>query len=476
MGRGNLAATVQLSASERVTAIAESGAGNGSLEDEDDLAVTYRTLLEQIPAIVYVWGIDDQDEMVENYVSPQIEAVLGFRAEEWMADPRLWVERLHPDDRDEVLDETARSVQAGEPFKLEYRMIARDGRVVWLHDVASMVARTDGGRATRYQGVQIDITARKEAEHAQRDVYERLRLVEGERRDLARRLMGAAETERLRIAEGIHDETMQGLFRVLGRLGIVTREHPELEEAEGFSILTKEVRDVIEGLRHLAFGLHPRLLEERGLHASLGSLLEGVFADDHGIRYDLDYRLSNEPSAEASLALYRAAQEALSNASRHSGASTVTVVLEERAGGIALLVEDDGRGFEMHPATGSLHLGLASMRERAEILGGQLRIDSGPGNGTHLDFWLPNTATPQDAPDDGPGPEDAASLDELSRREQEVAGLLALGHTNQEIGAILHLSVRTIEHHRSRIFQKLGVRSRAGLVQALADRRAVQDR
>ncbi len=475
MVRGNLAATVQLSASERVAAIAESGAGNGSLEDEDDLAVTYRTLLEQIPAIVYVWGIDEQDDMVEGYVSPQIEAVLGFRPEEWMADPQLWVDRLHPDDRDEVLDETARSVQGGEPFKLEYRMIARDGRVVWLHDVASMVARNQKGRATRYQGVQIDITARKEAEHAQRDVYERLRLVESERRDLARRLMGAAETERLRISEGIHDETMQGLFRVLGRLGVVTREHPELEEVEGFSMLTQEIRDVIDGLRHLAFELHPRLLDERGLRASLASLLDLPFTDDQGIRYELDYRLTDEPSAEASLALYRAAQEALSNATRHSGASIVTVVVDERAGGVTLRVEDDGEGFEMQP-TGSLHLGLASMRERAEILGGRLQIESDPGNGVRVEFWLPGDTVEDDTSDDAPAAEDMASLDELSRREQEVAGLLALGHTNQEIAAILHLSVRTIEHHRSRVFQKIGVRSRAGLVQALADRRVEQAR
>jgi two-component system, NarL family, sensor histidine kinase UhpB len=454
-----------------VAAIAESGAGNGSLEDEDDLAVTYRTLLEQIPAIVYVWGIDEQDDMVEGYVSPQIEAVLGFRPEEWMADPKLWVERLHPDDRDEVLDETARSVQAGEPFKLEYRMIARDGRVVWLHDVASMVARNQKGRATRYQGVQIDITARKEAEHAQREVYERLRLVESERRELARRLMGAAETERLRISEGIHDETMQGLFRVLGRLGVVTREHPELEQVEGFSMLTQEIRDVIDGLRHLAFELHPRLLDERGLRASLASLLDLLFTDDQGIRYELDYRLTDEPSAEASLALYRAAQEALSNASRHSSASTVTVVVDQRAGGVVLRVEDDGQGFEMQP-TGSLHLGLASMRERAEILGGRLQIESDPGNGARVEFWLPGDTIEDDISDDVPAAEDVASLDELSRREQEVAELLALGHTNQEIAAILHLSVRTIEHHRSRVFQKIGVRSRAGLVQALADRRA----
>jgi DNA-binding NarL/FixJ family response regulator len=114
------------------------------------------------------------------------------------------------------------------------------------------------------------------------------------------------------------------------------------------------------------------------------------------------------------------------------------------------------------------------LRERAEILGGRLQIESDPGNGARVEFWLPGDTTrdDDDASDDASAAEDAASLDELSRREQEVAGLLALGHTNQEIAAILHLSVRTIEHHRSRVFQKVGVRSRAGLVQALADRRA----
>ncbi len=107
-------------------------------------------LVEQIPAIVYVWSVaGGLERMSEEYVSPQIEAMLGFAPHEWAENPRLWIERLHPDDRDEVLDETARSVEAGEPFKLEYRMIARNGRVVWLHDVASIVAHDDRGRAAR---------------------------------------------------------------------------------------------------------------------------------------------------------------------------------------------------------------------------------------------------------------------------------------------------------------------------------------
>src|SRR2546428_12844012 len=85
-----------------------------------NLEATFRTLVEQIPAIVYVWAVrGGLDGIVEEYVSPQIEAILGFRPDEWTADPSLWFRRLHEDDREDVLAETSRSVEAGEPFKME---------------------------------------------------------------------------------------------------------------------------------------------------------------------------------------------------------------------------------------------------------------------------------------------------------------------------------------------------------------------
>ena len=182
------------------TIVRNEGDTSGSLGDEHELEAKYRTLLEQIPAIVYIWGVEGGlDQMFEGYVSPQIEDVLGYRPDEWIANPRLWVERLHPGDRDEVLDETGRSVEAGEPFKLEYRMLARDDRVVWLHDVASVLARDRRGRGSRYQGVQLDITARKEAEHAQRRSHEQLRALTRERTELMERLVETQEEERRRI-------------------------------------------------------------------------------------------------------------------------------------------------------------------------------------------------------------------------------------------------------------------------------------
>jgi two-component system, NarL family, sensor histidine kinase UhpB len=411
------------------------------------------------------------DHMAEEYVSPQIEAVLGFRSNEWIENPRLWVDRLHPEDRDEVLDETSRSMGAGEPFKLEYRMVARDGRVVWIHDVASVVARDDLGRATRYQGVQLDITARKEAEHAQRRGHEQLRVLTRQRQDLVRRLVESQEEERRRISEGIHDDTMQSLFAVLIRLSAVTRGNSELRHLEVLSELRDEIRGVIARLRHLAFELHPRILDAEGLQASLRNLIDRWSSIQSGVEYHFEDHLARDPSRQARLAAYRIAQEALSNAAHHSAASSVTISLENRASGLLIRVEDDGTGFDVERTESSSreHLGLISMRERAEMLWGWLQVDSAIGTGTRVEGWLPDVGR---AGSQGSRLEEAAlGQGRLSPREHEVAELLALGHTNVEVSEILHISVRTVEHHRSHIFQKLGVRSRAGLVQAIGKER-----
>jgi PAS domain S-box-containing protein len=464
--------------------IAGAAGGDDSIVGEGDLEAKYRTLLEQIPAIVYVWSVGSGlERMSEEYVSPQIEAVLGFGPQEWAENPRLWIERLHPDDRDEVLDETARSVEAGEPFTLEYRMIARNGRVVWLHDVASIVAHDDRGNVTRYQGIQFDITARKEAEHARRRDHERVRLLDRQRQDLVQRLVSTQEDERRRISDGIHDDTLQSLFAVRTRLETIIREHPGSEHAVALAGVRDDISRLTERVRHLAFELHPRVLDAAALKDSLQFLIER--SRQHGIEGRLDDRLAADPPPQVCLTAYRVAQEALRNAEHHGEASTVTISLEDRAGGVLIRIHDDGRGFDTDAPRGSggEHLGLISMQERSEMLGGWLQVESEPGSGATVECWIPlppaarvhpQVVVPGDHPQDpiqippsGSRGAPSTELTDLSPREREVAVLLSLGHTNTEISAILHLSVRTVEHHRSRVFRKLDVRSRAGLVQAL---------
>ncbi|HJR98693.1 MAG TPA: EAL domain-containing protein [Actinomycetota bacterium] len=126
-----------------------------------DARTKYGALVEQIPAIVYVDVADDR--MTTTYVSPQIETLLGYTAEEYVRDPALWARMLHPDDRDRAVDTYLRGRELGKPFVYEYRLVARDGRVFWFRDSAIVLPGADG-KPAQIQGVMLDITERKAAE------------------------------------------------------------------------------------------------------------------------------------------------------------------------------------------------------------------------------------------------------------------------------------------------------------------------
>jgi adenylate cyclase len=120
----------------------------------------YRALVERVPAVVYEMGPDDERRTV--FVSPHVEQVLGYSREEWLDQPDIWIELLHADDREVVLAKHDRHNETGEPWDLEYRLIASDGRIVWVHDRASLIRGLERGAAA-WHGVMIDITAEHEA-------------------------------------------------------------------------------------------------------------------------------------------------------------------------------------------------------------------------------------------------------------------------------------------------------------------------
>ncbi|MBA2534041.1 MAG: PAS domain S-box protein [Rubrobacter sp.] len=132
----------------------------------------YRTLVEQMPAITYMQEVSHPSESV--YVSPQVMDVVGYTPEECTSTPDLWVRILHPDDKERVLAEDARTNETGEPFIMEYRQFAKDGHVVWIRDEATLV-RDEEGQPLYWLGVQIDITERKRAEKALGDAEQRYR-------------------------------------------------------------------------------------------------------------------------------------------------------------------------------------------------------------------------------------------------------------------------------------------------------------
>jgi len=135
----------------------------------------YRTFAEQIPAVTYVQEpIESSNPKAITYMSPQYETMLGYPRESEMIDEEHWLRMLHPGDRERVLAEEARTDETGEPFKMEYRVIAGDGRVVWVRDQATLV-RDEGGRPLYWLGVQYDVTDQKQAEEALRQSGERYR-------------------------------------------------------------------------------------------------------------------------------------------------------------------------------------------------------------------------------------------------------------------------------------------------------------
>ena len=109
-----------------------------------------------------------------NYTSPQIEALVGYRVDEWN-DPALWESRLHPHDRDRVMANVMRSETTGQPLDVEYRLLAKDGHVVWVLDHATLLGRDEAGGPELFQGILLDITARKLAERKADEAEESLR-------------------------------------------------------------------------------------------------------------------------------------------------------------------------------------------------------------------------------------------------------------------------------------------------------------
>jgi PAS domain S-box-containing protein len=136
----------------------------------------YRALVEQIPAVTYTQEPKAGHHFASLYLSPQAERMLGYALEEFASDPGLWVRLIHPDDREWVLAEDARTDETGEPFRMEFRQFARDGRVVWVRDEAVLV-RDEEDNPSYWLGFQYDITKRKRSEEARKESELRLRTV-----------------------------------------------------------------------------------------------------------------------------------------------------------------------------------------------------------------------------------------------------------------------------------------------------------
>ena len=229
-----------------------------------------------------------------------------------------------------------------------------------------------------------DVTERREAKRKLDETVENV-----QRQRLFARLIAAQEEERLRIASDIHDDTIQAMTATSLRMQQLRRHLSNPEERELLTRLEDAVRESITRLRRLMFDLRPAALDRSGLAAAMRELLERI-EDESQIAFVLDNHIEVEPVGDVRTALYRIAQEALTNVKKHSAASTVRVDLRTVGGGCRVRIEDDGHGFDLEGADMRPgHLGLVSMRERAQIAGGWWSIKCPASLGTVVEFWLP---------------------------------------------------------------------------------------
>lgn len=216
------------------------------------------------------------------------------------------------------------------------------------------------------------------------DMLDRL---EAERRGSSRRALMTQEQERRRIGQELHDEIGQRLTGILLQLGRLTAEAPGHLRTQLLDV-QESARAALDEVGQIAWQLRPGILDDLGLVPALDALVAS-FEEQTGITvrrlFEVDLR-SVEPEVE--LAVYRIAQESLTNVARHADASSVELEFEHRADGLRLRIADDGRGFEGEEQVGS---GMGGMRERALLIGGELRIESAAGQGVTLVLEAPGT-------------------------------------------------------------------------------------
>jgi two-component system, NarL family, sensor histidine kinase UhpB len=210
--------------------------------------------------------------------------------------------------------------------------------------------------------------------------------LESARQEAARTALAAQEGERLRVAQELHDEIGQTLTAVTIEAERAADGDPALA-AQALRHVADTVRDSLDEVRRIARELRPEALDDLGLGNALIALCTRVDAQDGpSVRRELQGELPPLPP-DVELVVYRIAQEGLTNAWRHSGADSVTVSLTADAETLTLSVADDGEGMPPQLPHGTA--GIAGMRERARLVGGQLSIQSLPGQGTEVRLTIP---------------------------------------------------------------------------------------
>jgi PAS domain S-box-containing protein len=331
-----------------------------------NMEAKYRALVEQIPAVVFMAYLDQG--IGEAYVSPQIETALGFSQSEWLEDPVRWYQRIHPDDKMRWSMEAAEMFLSGKPLRSAYRVIARDGRVLWFQCEAKMIRREDG-RPWFIHGVGFDITERKGLEEA---------------------ILEISAREQRRIAQDLHDGLGQHLTGIAFMCKVLEEKLSDksLPEAVEAAKIVKMVNQAIDNTRQLARGLHPVAAEPLGLMSALkkwANEVEGLFHIGCNFHCEKPLQIHD---ANLATHLYRIAQEAVNNAIRHGKSRNILISLSGKNETGTLVIQDDGDGFPKKPASPP-GVGLSIMNYRADMVGGSLKVQPNQERGITVTCMFP---------------------------------------------------------------------------------------
>ncbi len=366
----------------------------------------YRLLVERSPLVIYVQEIDPgSGASVTTYLSPANEALVGYPPDEVEADPSLWTRLIHPQDRERVLSRDRETNTSGEDFTLEYRMIHKDGRIVWVQDVATLV-EVAGRRS--WQGFMLDITGRKEAE------AQLARALEVER-EATHRLRGLDEMKNTFLQAVSHD-LRTPLAAILGLAVTLERTEVELEAGEMHDLarriaanarkLDRLVTDLLD-LDRLARGI----VEPKRLPTDVSAIVRRVVAESE-LSVAGRVRVETEPATVSvdPAKVERIVENLLANAGRHTPADArVWVAVERTPAGVLIRVEDDGPGVppamreavfepfrqgpgapEHDPGVG---IGLALVARFAELMGGRAWVGERAGGGASFRVELADGPT-----------------------------------------------------------------------------------
>ncbi|HSU14820.1 PAS domain S-box protein [Longimicrobium sp.] len=364
--------------------------------------------------------------------SPGAEAVFGWAAAEALGQPIDIT--FTPEDRAARAPDAERALAARDGSAPDVRWHQRsDGSRVFIEGTTRALHGEDGG-VRAFLKIGQDVTHRRRMDEALRELNETLerrvsertaelaraneelraaraeltitnevlstQITEREqasqaRGELMRRLVGAEERERLRLSRELHDSVGQVVTALLLGLRALERDAGGIPARLGD--LERLGEQIAREIHHVAAALRPPALDRLGLRRALEAHLEewaaryGIACDFHAVGIDGE---RFEPEIETTL--FRAVQEGLTNVARHAGAGAVNLVLERRSGMVGVILEDDGRGFDVEAgieaAAHARRMGLLGIRERVGMLGGTVEIESAPGSGTTLFVRLPARA------------------------------------------------------------------------------------